>query len=52
MLIVAFQEDEEPLPNDELPEHLRKPPPVDFSKASKDSFSLNDDRKLLLSFMC
>lgn len=28
----GFKEDEEPLPEDELPEHLRTPPPVDFSK--------------------
>ncbi|XP_046451904.1 LDLR chaperone boca-like isoform X1 [Daphnia pulex] len=31
-LLDQWDEDEEPLPNDELPEHLRKPPPIDFSK--------------------
>jgi hypothetical protein len=34
------QEDEEPLPNDELPEHLRQPPPMDFSKVNKHLKSL------------
>lgn len=27
-----WDEDEEPLPDDELPEHLRKPPSIDMSK--------------------
>ncbi|KAJ8731387.1 hypothetical protein PYW07_004595 [Mythimna separata] len=31
-LFDQWEEDEEPLPEDELPEHLRKPPSVDFSK--------------------
>nr|CAH0100240.1 unnamed protein product [Daphnia galeata] len=31
-LLDQWDEDEEPLPNDELPEHLRQPPPIDFSK--------------------
>jgi len=31
-LLDQWDEDEEPLPDDELPEHLRTPPPVDFSK--------------------
>ncbi|XP_032786183.1 LDLR chaperone boca [Daphnia magna] len=31
-LLDQWDEDEEPLPDDELPEHLRKPPAIDFSK--------------------
>jgi hypothetical protein len=27
-----YQEDEEPLEEDELPEHLRPPPKIDYSK--------------------
>jgi Chaperone for wingless signalling and trafficking of LDL receptor. len=30
-----FQEDEEPLEPDELPEHLRPAPPIDISKVHK-----------------
>ncbi|XP_044747702.1 LDLR chaperone boca [Coccinella septempunctata] len=31
-LLDQWEEDEEPLPEDELPEHLRPPPQVDFTK--------------------
>jgi len=31
-LFEQWEEDEEPLEPDELPEHLRAPPPIDFSK--------------------
>lgn len=31
-LLDQWDEDEEPLPEDELPEHLRPPPQVDFTK--------------------
>ncbi|CAG4982945.1 unnamed protein product [Parnassius apollo] len=31
-LFDQWEEDEEPLPEDELPEHLRKPPPIDLTK--------------------
>lgn len=31
-LLDQWEEDEEPLPDDELPEHLRKPAPVDISQ--------------------
>lgn len=31
-LLDQWEEDEEPLPEDELPEHLRKPPSIDMSK--------------------
>lgn len=31
-LFDQWEEDEEPLPEDELPEHLRKPPSIDISK--------------------
>ncbi|CAH1638175.1 unnamed protein product [Spodoptera littoralis] len=31
-LFDQWEEDEEPLPEDELPEHLRKPPSIDFTK--------------------
>ncbi|KAK9876692.1 hypothetical protein WA026_014071 [Henosepilachna vigintioctopunctata] len=31
-LLDQWDEDEEPLPDDELPEHLRPPPQVDFSQ--------------------
>lgn len=31
-LLDQWEEDEEPLPEDELPEHLRKPPAIDLSK--------------------
>ncbi|CAH2232852.1 LDLR chaperone boca [Pararge aegeria] len=31
-LFDQWEEDEEPLPEDEQPEHMRKPPSVDFSK--------------------
>lgn len=31
-LLDQWEEDEEPLPEDELPEHLRKPPAIDITK--------------------
>ncbi|PZC79503.1 LDLR chaperone boca [Helicoverpa armigera] len=31
-LFDQWEEDEDPLPDDELPEHLRKPPSIDFTK--------------------
>lgn len=31
-LLDQWEEDEDPLPEDELPEHLRKPPSIDMSK--------------------
>lgn len=31
-LFDQWEEDEEPLPEDELPEHLRKPPSIDLTK--------------------
>ncbi|XP_037068079.1 LDLR chaperone boca-like [Pollicipes pollicipes] len=41
-LLDQWEEDEEPLPDDELPEHLRKPEPMDLS-----NLDTSDPEKLL-----
>jgi len=54
-LLDQWDEDEEPLPDDELPEHLRTPPPVDFSKVDpsnpEDMLKLSKKGKTLMTFV-
>lgn|ERR1712135_82667 len=54
-LLDQWDEDEEPLPEDELPEHLRSSPPIDFSKVDpsnpEDIMRLSKKGKTLMTFV-
>ncbi|XP_044730343.1 LDLR chaperone boca [Chrysoperla carnea] len=52
-LLDQWEEDEEPLEPDELPEHLRPPPQVDFSKMTNPEDMLKASKKgrTLMSFV-
>ncbi|XP_049842982.1 LDLR chaperone boca [Schistocerca gregaria] len=54
-LFEQWEEDEEPLPEDELPEYLRPPPPIDFSKIDtsdpENLLKVSKKGKTLMSFV-
>lgn len=54
-LYEQWEEDEEPLPDDEQPEHLRKPPPIDMSQMDlsnpENVLKLSKKGKTLMAFV-